>query len=1184
MTTQMKSGSRQSVKVESTAKESIKFPWQKGTPAPLSEPGVYYHAASPKQRDSILQHGLDYSKGIVPYEQVGIGGGNTPDRKGNYLAGDLDTARGWGAYNHLRGGTDIWRVTPPANHEIRPDIHIDGYREPNAFITPHPIPPHHLELVEHWPEEELQKTKIRTLDPSYGPDREVYQITNDWSKGTPRSSRISNILDPIHDELDQRVYKGTRPRPSKIKFIKDHFMETIKEIVPIPEPYFDLYLTGSLTTYQYSDNSDCDISVFPKYEELMGIMGLPDANQVRRILVAYIIDKIDGLILPGTQHPVQHFVVQDGVSLNQMYHQGLRSAWSFQDEDWVVEPEIDRAHDISIELPLLFLRARAIADKMRIALDTDPETAKRLFKRIHKKRSADQARGLGDFSESNIIYKYLLNQGLFDRLKEIGVYIAKTSATQRLFIAFELPEDATQQIVSWMADNAPEGVHPQPPENLHQTLAFLGDTDETSIPELAAVIAKYDPSTVTITGPTEYRELDRLGMLVFQDQGGQELWAALNAELKALNGYEPQFSPWLSHSTTWYFKDKPNLQPTYLPEMTFQPVGIHIMKSERLPEGGARYVKVAAFDIDDPEAIEWVESMLERGERMGWTPEETKQRLINMWDTPPPDVDEIFALGQAKWEETKRLRAENAAEIKRLMDARPKVVYNIRWGWYNGNVILSDATDWPGDKVHAQILEELGVPEEALFVEDARGDLVDLQQTDAEGVFLGYATVLDNGEIDTTPESYDYGDKDSIPAVVRQQVEDEIRAQFPIAKTADSKEPMQVIYDFSKDRIILGSKSEAANLPHTIIIGHYSQNHVTLYQTAHQWLNTAYFKRLWNHSFPTYPLTGVSLQDHLGPKRIAALKSSDITYLEAFMYVGEPYNQLLITGDTMHYKLIERFMRDHDIEDERLLEQFPFVLGHIGYIAGETDDNGLPQSKIPKWLAGLPHVIVFDSHSSGYLQTDPAVKDKALAAIRQFHYPNTTDITDRVLNNWWKGGAREEKPVDWIYNGPNKEDASGQQQLPLDWTDYSEEPLAPEEPERKPILYLRAFVYLGPPENQLLLQEGINEHSELAGDWIEEKTIEYLDNGYDPDEASEAAYSRFDNLPSAMGHIGAEHMEDGSRQVWVVFYSGYKDLRRQQPMRHDALDAIRLIWPNAKEGDDWVYSEEKNKGWYGYGN
>jgi hypothetical protein len=48
------------------------------------------------------------------------------------------------------------------------------------------------------------------------------------------------------------------------------------------------------------------------------------------------------------------------------------------------------------------------------------------------KRQLDQRAGLGDYSEGNIVYKWLLHEGLFDRIKnELHEYIAKRTMAER---------------------------------------------------------------------------------------------------------------------------------------------------------------------------------------------------------------------------------------------------------------------------------------------------------------------------------------------------------------------------------------------------------------------------------------------------------------------------------------------------------------------------------------------------------------------------------------------------------------------------------------------------------------------------------------------------------------------------------------------------------------------------------
>src|SRR5581483_3061190 len=189
--------------------------------------------------------------------------------------------------------------------------------------------------------------------------------------------RQTNILDPIQKNLDQHVFKGIQPRYSVETFIEKLYYKWLKKKFRMdrPEDYAELYINGSLTTYQFSKLSDCDISVFPNYPEFQEKYGL-DPKKVRTELISLSIDNIDGTFLPGSSHPLQFFVVADGIRPGDLYKPGLRSAYSLADDMWLVPPEKDRAHDIKKDFPELFTRASAMADKMNEMLDHDPEQAR----------------------------------------------------------------------------------------------------------------------------------------------------------------------------------------------------------------------------------------------------------------------------------------------------------------------------------------------------------------------------------------------------------------------------------------------------------------------------------------------------------------------------------------------------------------------------------------------------------------------------------------------------------------------------------------------------------------------------------------------------------------------------------------------------------------------------------------
>lgn len=238
--------------------------------------------------------------------------------------------------------------------------------------------------------------------------------------------KTANIFDPIQDQLDQRVFRGQRPLESVVKFIEDKFFRTMDEqFVENPRRFFDLVLTGSLTTYQYSESSDCDMSVFVHYDELRELFAT-DPGNIRKELIALVTTELDGTVLPGSGHPLQFFIIPPGNEVDEYFAKGMRSGWSLNERGWLVPPERNRSHDISSEMPELYSRAAMMADKLKVLLDShEIDAAKDMFAGIHKKRNDDEGSGLGDFSEGNIVYKFLLHEGLFDRLRnEAGVRIA----------------------------------------------------------------------------------------------------------------------------------------------------------------------------------------------------------------------------------------------------------------------------------------------------------------------------------------------------------------------------------------------------------------------------------------------------------------------------------------------------------------------------------------------------------------------------------------------------------------------------------------------------------------------------------------------------------------------------------------------------------------------------------------
>lgn len=251
---------------------------------------------------------------------------------------------------------------------------------------------------------------------------------------TPEVLRVANILDPIQETLDPKIWDNATSDEPKIKstvaaWIKSAIFGTLKNAgYKNNEDWINLILTGSLTTYQWSEGSDLDVSIWVDLNEF------PDFQRSEMIKV--IIENLDGDIVPGTLHPIQCFVVdvREIHSPEEIYKTGVRSAYNLDNNEWIVKPERERSKHVPSAFPDYFRSAKQASAKMELLLKYQPGAAKSYWHFLHKRRRDDMKAGLGDYSESNIIYKMLANDGLFDDIAEVtGEYIARTQVTSISF-------------------------------------------------------------------------------------------------------------------------------------------------------------------------------------------------------------------------------------------------------------------------------------------------------------------------------------------------------------------------------------------------------------------------------------------------------------------------------------------------------------------------------------------------------------------------------------------------------------------------------------------------------------------------------------------------------------------------------------------------------------------------------
>jgi hypothetical protein len=242
---------------------------------------------------------------------------------------------------------------------------------------------------------------------------------------------IANILDKIHESLPRDVWDHPASPEPKLKHQHSKWIHATVEHVLADAGYthtqnwLSLVLTGSLTTFQYDKHSDCDVSVFVDAEHF------PEWSRAE--MIGIMVKACDGLILPGTPYQMQCFVVAKGIEKSDLYRPGLRSGWDIEAHKWIEPPDPHRVHNVEQEMNASYAYALEQADKMERLLRYEPDKAVMFWHQIHQRRMRDQKAGKGDYSDSNIVYKFLANRNLFPAIAEVsGEYIAKVNQDDKM--------------------------------------------------------------------------------------------------------------------------------------------------------------------------------------------------------------------------------------------------------------------------------------------------------------------------------------------------------------------------------------------------------------------------------------------------------------------------------------------------------------------------------------------------------------------------------------------------------------------------------------------------------------------------------------------------------------------------------------------------------------------------------
>jgi hypothetical protein len=224
----------------------------------------------------------------------------------------------------------------------------------------------------------------------------------------------SSILDPIHPSLpeiwDDPDADQPNLKPRYAHFITKHIYDTLERHgYADPIKWAKLYISGSLTTLQYSPESDVDVNLFVDSEKL------PEWSRAE--MIGIMVNELDGVPLSGTQYLLQVYVMPSDVKPADKYQSHIRSGYSIDDHRWIEPPDRKRIMNIEKEENAWYVAGLEAADKMESLLKYEPDKAMMYYEQIHKRRQRDDTKG--DFGPANIAYKVLERSGLIDKIHQL---------------------------------------------------------------------------------------------------------------------------------------------------------------------------------------------------------------------------------------------------------------------------------------------------------------------------------------------------------------------------------------------------------------------------------------------------------------------------------------------------------------------------------------------------------------------------------------------------------------------------------------------------------------------------------------------------------------------------------------------------------------------------------------------
>jgi hypothetical protein len=225
---------------------------------------------------------------------------------------------------------------------------------------------------------------------------------------------IENVKLPkeyVHDELNQSVWDGEELKPEIIKVLKK-IAADFHEYLKIDAPMKGIWFTGSLANYNWTNFSDIDLHILVDYDAISD-----DEEFVREYLDA----KKDNW---NNVHDIKikDFDVEVYAQDFDAKHTST-GVYDVENNEWVRKPS---RLNPEINKKAIRNKVKSIVDKIEKVekikdLEKAQEEGRSLKNKIKKMRQAGLDKS-GEFSEENLTFKYLRNNGyigrLFDKMRD----------------------------------------------------------------------------------------------------------------------------------------------------------------------------------------------------------------------------------------------------------------------------------------------------------------------------------------------------------------------------------------------------------------------------------------------------------------------------------------------------------------------------------------------------------------------------------------------------------------------------------------------------------------------------------------------------------------------------------------------------------------------------------------------